>query len=37
MAQWKGPGFEFVSKIAVDDRGNMYASVRNQVLKLAGI
>jgi tripartite motif-containing protein 71 len=36
VAQWKGPepGFKFVSKIALDDHGNMYVSVGSQVLKL---
>jgi tripartite motif-containing protein 71 len=36
VAQWPGPepGFKFVSKIALDDHGNMYVSVGSQVLKL---
>jgi streptogramin lyase len=36
MAQWKGPQTSFLatSKLAVDDQGNMYASVGNQVVKL---
>jgi tripartite motif-containing protein 71 len=36
VAQWDAPeaGFRFVSKIAVDDHGNMYLSVGSQVLKL---
>ena len=34
VAQWDGPGFKFVSKIALDDHGNMYVSVGSQVLKL---
>jgi tripartite motif-containing protein 71 len=35
VAQWPGPepGFKFVSKIALDDHGNMYVSVGSQVLK----
>ncbi len=37
LAQWNGPepGFKFVSKIALDDHGNMYVSVGSQVLRLA--
>jgi len=37
QAQWIGPlpGFGFTSKVALDDHGNMYVSVGNQVLKLA--
>ena len=37
VAQWDAPqaGFRFVSKIAVDNHGNMYLSVGSQVLKLA--
>jgi tripartite motif-containing protein 71 len=37
LAQWKGPDppFKFVSKVAVDDHGNLYASNGTQVLKLA--
>jgi tripartite motif-containing protein 71 len=37
MAQWKGPqkGFIATSKPAVDVNGNIYASVGNQVVKLA--
>jgi tripartite motif-containing protein 71 len=36
VAQWKGPdsGFVPTSKVAVDDQGNMYVSIGNQVLKL---
>jgi tripartite motif-containing protein 71 len=36
LAQWPGPepGFKFVSKIALDDHGNIYVSVGNLVLKL---
>jgi tripartite motif-containing protein 71 len=36
VAQWQGPepGVKFVSKIALDDHGNMYLSVGSQVLKL---
>ena len=36
LAQWKGPskGFIATSKPAVDDQGNIYASVGNQVVKL---
>jgi tripartite motif-containing protein 71 len=36
VAQWPGPepGFKFVSKIALDDHGNIYVSVGNLVLKL---
>jgi tripartite motif-containing protein 71 len=37
VAQWKGPdsGFIATSKVAVDDQGNMYVSVGNQVVELA--
>jgi tripartite motif-containing protein 71 len=37
MAQWKGPknGLIATSKPAVDDQGNVYVSVGNQVVKLA--
>jgi secreted PhoX family phosphatase len=36
VAQWDAPegGFRFVSKIAVDNHGNLYGSVGSQVLKL---
>jgi tripartite motif-containing protein 71 len=36
VAQWNAPqaGFRFVSKIAVDNHGNMYVTVGSQVLKL---
>jgi sugar lactone lactonase YvrE len=36
VAQWYAPGggFRFVSKIAVDNHGNVYVSAGNQVLKL---
>lgn len=36
VAQWKGPqkGFIGTSKVAVDDRGNIYVSVGSQVVKL---
>jgi tripartite motif-containing protein 71 len=34
MAQWKGPGFQFTSKVAVDDHGTIYVSAGSQVLKL---
>jgi tripartite motif-containing protein 71 len=36
IAQWKGPkpGFIATSKPAVDDQGNIYVSLGNQVLKL---
>jgi sugar lactone lactonase YvrE len=36
VAQWDAPqaGFRFVSKIAVDNHGNMYVTVGSQVLKL---
>jgi tripartite motif-containing protein 71 len=36
VAQWPGPepGFKFVSKIALDDHGNIYVSIGNLVLKL---
>jgi sugar lactone lactonase YvrE len=36
VAHWDAPdgGFRFVSKIAVDNHGNMYVSVGSQVLKL---
>jgi tripartite motif-containing protein 71 len=36
LAQWKGPreGFIATSKPAVDDQGNIYVSVGNQVVKL---
>lgn len=36
MAQWKGPqkGFIATSKPALDDQGNLYVSVGNQVVKL---
>lgn len=37
LADWNGPdvGFKFVSKIALDGRGNMYVSVGSQVLMMA--
>jgi tripartite motif-containing protein 71 len=35
VAQWKGPGFQFTSKVAVDDHGTIYVSSGSQVLKLA--
>ncbi|HVS49817.1 MAG TPA: hypothetical protein VHJ99_13070 [Candidatus Dormibacteraeota bacterium] len=33
MAQWQAPlgGFKFVSKVALDDHGNMYVSVGSEV------
>jgi sugar lactone lactonase YvrE len=36
MKQWRGPdsGLVFTSEVAVDGRGNMYASAGNKVLKL---
>jgi hypothetical protein len=36
VAQWQGPNCAsiFTCKVAVDDQGNMYVSVGNQVLKL---
>jgi sugar lactone lactonase YvrE len=36
LAQWNGPqqGFKATSKPAVDDQGNIYVSVGNQVVKL---
>jgi tripartite motif-containing protein 71 len=35
MTQWKGPlgAFKFVSKVALDDHGNMYVSVGSQVFR----
>jgi DNA-binding beta-propeller fold protein YncE len=35
MAQWKAPlgGFAFVSKVALDDQGNMYVSVGSKVFR----
>ena len=37
IAQWKGPnqGLVATSKPALDDQGNLYVSLRNQVVKLA--
>jgi DNA-binding beta-propeller fold protein YncE len=36
LTQWKGPqkGFIATSKVAVDDQGNIYVSLGNQVVKL---
>jgi tripartite motif-containing protein 71 len=36
VAQWQGPNCAsmFTCEVAVDDQGNMYVSVGNQVLKL---
>ena len=34
VAQWKGPGFQFTSKVAVDDHATIYVSAGSQVLKL---
>jgi tripartite motif-containing protein 71 len=34
VAEWPGPGFTFVSKIVLDDHGNMYVSAGSEVLKL---
>jgi tripartite motif-containing protein 71 len=35
MAQWKAPsgGFKFVSKVALDDHGNIYVSVGSEVFR----
>jgi tripartite motif-containing protein 71 len=36
VAQWAAPaaGFKFVSKVALDDHGNIYVSIGSQILKL---